>query len=49
MSRDAYLRNFDGLRDQTVFCSWAGANALSPQRAMALLSVTLRIGVPVSA
>ena len=46
-SRDEYLRHLDGLRDQIVFCSWAGTNALSPQRAMALLSVTMRIGVPV--
>jgi hypothetical protein len=44
---DAIDGAFDGLRGNVVFCSWTGANAMSPQRSECLLSIYSEVGCPV--
>lgn len=47
MSRESELRNFDGLRQGTLFCIWAGFNPMTAQRAQALLSIQFNANTPV--
>jgi len=43
-----FLRTFDGLKSNTIFCMWTGDNPMSAQRIQALWSIYNNTGCPVS-
>ncbi len=44
---DRLQAEFDGLRGNVIFCSWTGANPMSPQRAECLMSIYGQTSCPV--
>lgn len=43
-----FLRTFDGLKSNTIFCMWTGDNPMSAQRIQALWSIYNNTGCPVA-
>jgi hypothetical protein len=44
---NAFLKHFDGLQSNTIFCMWTGTNAMSDQRINALWSIFNHTRCPV--
>ena len=44
----AFLKNFDGLQNNTIFCMWTGTNPLSAQRINALWTIFNHTRCPVA-
>lgn len=48
MSDTTFLKTFDGLQSNHVFCLWTGPEAMSPNRIRALWTIFQAVGCPVS-